>query len=34
VIPYGRVGKAKDESSAPPPNVTPVPQTPAPVTPQ
>ena len=34
VIPYGHVGEAKDTSPAPPPAVTPVPQTPVPVTPQ
>jgi peptidyl-prolyl cis-trans isomerase SurA len=34
VIPYGHAGKVKDESPAPPPAVTPLPQTPAPVTPQ
>jgi peptidyl-prolyl cis-trans isomerase SurA len=34
VIPYGHVGKEKDTSPAAPPTVTPVPQTPAPVTPQ
>jgi parvulin-like peptidyl-prolyl isomerase len=34
VIPYGHNGKVKDESPAPPPTTTPVPQTPAPVTPQ
>jgi peptidyl-prolyl cis-trans isomerase SurA len=34
VIPYGHVGKAQETSPAPPPSVTPVPQTPAPVTPQ
>ena len=34
VIPYGHVGKAQETSPAPPPAVTPVPQTPAPVTPQ
>jgi peptidyl-prolyl cis-trans isomerase SurA len=33
VIPYGHVGK-KDDSPAPPPAVTPVPATPAPVSPQ
>jgi peptidyl-prolyl cis-trans isomerase SurA len=34
VIPYGHVGKAAESSPAPPPATTPVPQTPAPVTPQ
>ena len=34
VIPYGHVGDAKDTSPAPPPTVTPVPQTPVPVTPK
>jgi peptidyl-prolyl cis-trans isomerase SurA len=34
VIPYGRVGKAQETSPAAPPTVAPVPQTPAPVTPQ
>jgi parvulin-like peptidyl-prolyl isomerase len=34
VIPYGHKGAAKDESAAPPPTVTPVPQTPAPATAQ
>ena len=34
VIPYGHVSEAKDTSPAPPPTVTPVPQTPVPVTPQ
>jgi peptidyl-prolyl cis-trans isomerase SurA len=34
VIPYGRVGKAQETSPAAPPTVAPVPQAPAPVTPQ